>query len=93
MVESRRRQAGPMGDVDLEGHAMLALDAIASAGEIVGWTLISQLYFDGQRLAEVLVSAAVLDRVIVFGVIVGAAQVGRFVVGLNHCVVRVRLEN
>lgn len=82
-----------MGDLDLEGHAFLALDAVSGAGEVVVWTLLSQRYLDGQRLAEVLASAAVLEGVVGVGIVVGAALVCRFVIGLDHCLVRVGLEN
>lgn len=93
MVEARR-QASAVRYLDLEGHAVLALDAVfAAAGEEVVGSFDGQRHGDCQRLAELLAAAAVLERVVVRRVIEVAVLVSRLVVGLDHRLVRVGLEN
>lgn len=88
MVEDRR-QPEPLVDLDREGHALLALLAVAGSGEVVGGTLEGQRYRDGLRLPERIAAAAVLERVVVRC----AATVCRFVVGFNHRLVCACVED
>lgn len=82
-----------MSHVDLKGHALLALYAVAGAGVVVIGTLDGQRHRNSQRLAEVLASSAVLERIVIRRVVHCAALVGRLVVGLNHSLVRIGVEN
>jgi len=83
------RQAEAMLNLDLEGHATLALDTVVGVGEVVVVALDDQRNCYGQRLLELLVAPVVLERVVVHG----AAQVGGVVGGLDHRHVRIRIEN
>lgn len=87
------RQAEAMVNLDLEGHATLALDTVFGVGEVVVGSLDDQWNRYGQRLLELLVAPVVLERVVVLRVVNGAAQVGGVVGGLDHRHVRIRIEN
>lgn len=81
-----------MLDVDLEPHPALALDAVVGVGEEVVRALVGQRDRDAQRLPELVAAPAVLEEVIVGGVVDAAGLVGREVVSLDHGLVGVRVE-
>lgn len=80
-------------NLDLEGHATLALDTVVGIREVVVDALEGQRDRYGQRLPELLVAPVVLDRVVVLRVVRGATLVGGVVGGLDHRRVRIRIEN
>lgn len=82
-----------MLDLDLESHALLALDAVVGVGEEVVGALESQRHRYGQRLPELVLATVILERIIVPSLVHGAVQVDGVVVGLDHRRVRIRIEN
>ena len=81
-----------MLDVDLEGQVVLALHTVVGVEEEVVRSNYGQRNNDDQCFAETTAFAVVHEGSIV-GIISDAIQVGHLVVCLNHCLVRVRIEN
>lgn len=92
MVEARW-QAEAAVDDNLEGHAVLALDAVVSVGEIVVRSLNRQRHSYGQCLTKLPAASIVLEILIIWCVVDDATLVNRLVVGLDHRLVGVRFEN
>lgn len=82
-----------MINLDLEGHAALALSTVVGVGEVVVDTLDGQRHRHGQRFLELVLAAVVLVRITVLRFVHGAVPVYGFVVGLDHRRVRNRNEN
>lgn len=87
------RQAKAVVDLDLEGQTTLALSAVLSIGVEIVWTFDSQRHRYGQRFTKCRAATAVLDRVIIQRIVRCAAPKCALVVGLDHRLIRVRVEN
>ena len=87
------RQTEAVIDLDLEGHAALALSTVVGVGEVVVGTRDCQRHRHGQRFLELVLAAVVLVRITVLRFVHGAVPVYGFVVGLDHRRVRNRNEN
>lgn len=88
-----RRQTETGIHLDLEGHTSFALNSIIGVGEEVVRAFDGQRHLNDQWLVEVGIAAVVLNRVVVGGVIEGAALECCQVVGLDHGLIRIRPED
>lgn len=92
MVEAGRKSQ-TIAHVDGEGHALLALLTVVRIREVVLSAVDGERYSYGHRGSKLIFPAIVLKRVPVQSIVRVAAVVRCLVVGLDHCLVRVCVEN